>query len=232
MGKRKVPLDFFSWHCYHTKPEAVAERARNMRGYMDANGYGKAASYMTEWNYVRDWDPQWGYSLSVESGDLRLKGAAYMAAVLAECQGAPVDLAHYYDARPMTTMNGLFALHDYSPMPGHYAIYSWSKLAALGLQAAISNVRSADKFDFDDVYAVAATDGKGCFGLCLARYSEDDNSVRMKRVRVRVDGVSLSGLFSHVVDSRRLFTEVPIEADADGSTMLTLEPNCIVYIGN
>ena len=54
----------------------------------------------------------------------------------------------------------------------------------------------------------------------------------MKRVRVRVAGVPLGGLFAHIVDSRRFFTEEPLDAAADGSTLLELEPNCIVYIGN
>ena len=230
MGRRKVPMDFFSWHCYMTKPEEVAARAVRMRGYMDANGYGAAKSYMTEWNYVRDWGPEWGYSLSVESGERRVKGAAYTAAVLAECQNAPVDMAHYYDARPGTAMNGLF--QSSRPIAGYYAIYSWGKLAALGTQVGVENVRSADGDEKDDVYAVAAADGKGRFGLCLTRYDDDDNAVRTKRVRVRVDGVPLGGLFAHVVDSRRFFTEEPLDAEDDGSALLELEPNCIVYICN
>ncbi|MBQ6329644.1 MAG: hypothetical protein IJI35_11560 [Kiritimatiellae bacterium] len=230
MGRRKVPMDFFSWHCYHTKPEAVAERAVHMRGYMDANGYKDAESYMTEWNYVRGWGREWAYSLSVESGSRSVKGAAYAAAVMAVCQDAPVDLAHYYDARPGTQMNGLF--RNLKPIHGYYAIYSWGKLAALGTQVETVNERSADKLDLDDVYAVAASDGKGRFGLCLARFSDDDNSVYAKNVRVRVVGVPLGGLFAHVVDSTRFFTEVPLDAEADGSAVLELEPNCIVYIGN
>ena len=230
MGKRKVPMDFFSWHSYQTTPEAVVKRAQNMRRYMDENGYRNAKSYMTEWNYVRDWNHEWGYSLSVESGSRCLKGAAYAASVISSCQNAPVDLAHYYDARPNTAMNGLFKAN--TALPGDYAIYAWSKLAALGTQVETKNIRSADEYDYDDVYATAAADGKGCFGLYLVRFSENDNSVRMKRVRVSVEGVSLAGLFAHVVDTNRLFTEVPLEAEPDGSVFLTLEPNCIVYIGN
>ena len=228
MGKRKVPMDFFSWHCYMTSPEEVAARAVRMRGYMDANGYGSAKSYMTEWNYVRGWGAEWAYSLSVESGSRRIKGAAYTAAVMAACQNAPVDLAHYYDARPGTQMNGLFK--ELKPIAGYYAIYSWGKLAALGTQVAVDNVRSADKKDLDDVYAVAATDGKGRVGLVLSRYSDDDNSVLMKRVRVRVAGAPLGGCFAHIVDSRRFFTEEPLDVEADGSALMDLEPNCIVYI--
>ena len=230
MGKRKVPMDFFSWHSYQTTPEAVVKRALNMRRYMDENGYRNAKSYMTEWNYVRDWNHEWAYSLSVESGSRCLKGAAYTASVISACQNAPVDLAHYYDARPNTSMNGLFKATK--PLPGYYAIYAWGKLAALGTQVEIKNLRSADKYDFDDIYVTAATDGKGRFGIYLARFSEDDNSVRMKRVRVRVEGVSLAGLFAHVTDSSRLFTEVPLEAETDGSAFLEFEPNSLAYIGN
>ena len=230
MGKRKVPMDFFSWHSYQTTPEAVVKRAENMRRYMDENGYKDAKSYMTEWNYVRDWNHEWSYSLSVESGSRCLKGAAYAASVISSCQNAPVDLAHYYDARPNTAMNGLFKAN--TTLPGYYAIYAWSKLAAMGRQVDVKNLSSADKYDYNDIYATAAIDGKGRFGLYLARFSEDDNSVRMKRVKVCVNGVSLSGLFAHFVDSNRHFTEVPLEAEADGSAFLSLEPNCIVYIGN
>jgi hypothetical protein len=230
MGKRKVPMDFFSWHSYQTTPEAVVRRAENMRRYMDENGYKNAKSYMTEWNYVRDWNHEWAYSLSVESGSRCLKGAAYAASVISSCQNAPVDLAHYYDARPNTAMNGLFKAN--ATLPGYYAIYAWSKLAAMGRQVDVKNLRSADKYDYNDIYATAAIDGMGRFGLYLARFSEDDNSVRMKRVKVCVNGVSLSGLFAHFVDSNRHFTEVPLEAEADGSAFLSLEPNCIVYIGN
>ena len=87
------------------------------------------------------------------------------------------------------------------------------------------------------VFAVAAAGGVGTGILPEAAFAgeaakAEDNSVRMKRVRVRVEGVSLSGLFAHFVDGSRLFTEVPVEAEADGSAFLALEPNCLVYIGN
>ena len=39
-------------------------------------------------------------------------------------------------------------------------------------------------------------------------------------------------VFAHVVDSRRFYTEEPLDAEADGSAVIDLEPNCIVYLGN
>jgi len=56
--------------------------------------------------------------------------------------------------------------------------------------------------------------------------------VRTKRVRVRVEGRSLDGLFAHVVDSHNKVTEVPLEVRPDGSAELVLEPLSIVYLGN
>ena len=232
MARRKVPMDFFSWHCYLTKVEDVRARAEHMRGYLDANGYEKTESHMTEWNYVRDWVDEWNYSLSVESGARRMKGAAYMAAVLTACQDSSVMAAHYYDARPMTQMNGLFSCFDYSPLEGYYSFYAWGKLRRLGTQVRVANLATGAADDAEDVYATAAADGKGRFGLLLARYLDDDNSVRMKRVRVRVEGRSLEGVFAHVVDSRNKFTEMPLEVRPDGSVDLTLEPFSVVYIGN
>ena len=232
MARRKVPLDFFSWHCYLTKIEDVRARAAHMRGYLDANGYTATESHLTEWNYVRNWTTEWPYSLSVESGERRMKGAAYVAAFLTACQDSSVDLATYYDARPMTQMNGLFSCVDYSPLEGYYSIYAWGKLRRLGTQVKAASIGTGAADDAEDVYATAATDGRDRFGLLLVRYSDDDNSVRTKRVRVRVAGRSLEGLFAHVVDSHNKFTETPLEANADGSADLVLEPQAVVYFGN
>lgn len=230
MSKRKVPLDFFSWHCYRTQIEDVFARAGRMRGYLDANGYGATESHVTEWNYVRNWDTEWSYSLSVESGSRNMKGAAYIAAVLSAFQRAPVDVATYYDARPMTQMNGLFSCEDYSPLRGYYSVYAWGKLRKLGICLKTECVGTGTPDDFDDVYATAAGDGEGRFGLLVSRYHDDDNVVRMKRVRVRVEGTRLDGLYAHVVDSVSLFTERPLEVNADGTADLLLEPHAVVYV--
>ena len=231
MARRRVPIDFFSWHCYLTKVEDVVARAEHMRGYLDANGYRTTESHMTEWNYVRDWADGWAYSLSVESGSRRMKGAAFVAGVMSACQAAPVDMAHYYDARPMTRMNGLFSCQDGSPLEGYYALYAWGKLRRLGTWVRTSVLGADGSADAGDVRATAATDGRGGVGVLLSRYRDDDNVVQTARVRVRIEGVSLDGAFAHVTDSCHLFTEVPLEANADGSAELVLEPFAVVYIG-
>ena len=230
MARRKVPLDFFSWHCYLTRIEDVVARAEHMRGYLDANGYKATESHLTEWNYVRDWVKGWNYSLSVESGALRMKGAAFIAAFICACQASSVDLATYYDARPMTAMNGLFSSVDHSTLEGYYSIYAWGKLRRLGNWVKTDIQASGDEDDKEDIHAAAAVDGAGNVGLLLARYLDDDNSIHMKRVRVRVEGLSLAGAFAHVVDSHSKFTEVPLEANDDGSADLVLEPYSVVYI--
>ncbi|MBQ3809600.1 MAG: hypothetical protein II839_02130, partial [Kiritimatiellae bacterium] len=53
MGRRKVPMDFFSWHVYAKEPKWIAWNARRIRELLDANGYAKTESHCNEWNYVR-----------------------------------------------------------------------------------------------------------------------------------------------------------------------------------
>ena len=52
MGKRNVPLDFFSWHIYSNSVEAFIERARLVKDAMIEAGYAKAESILNEWNYL------------------------------------------------------------------------------------------------------------------------------------------------------------------------------------
>ena len=59
MGKRNVPLDFFSWHIYAGYPEKLTIKAGKYRALLDAYGYEKTESILNEYNYVNDW--QLGY---------------------------------------------------------------------------------------------------------------------------------------------------------------------------
>ena len=79
-AKEKLPLDFYSWHCYYSDAAAPAVDARRVRALLDANGFTKTESHLNEWNYVRGWGDEWVYSLECESGRFAQKGAASIAA--------------------------------------------------------------------------------------------------------------------------------------------------------
>lgn len=59
----RVPLDFFSWHIYCTKPSQRTDRAQKVRELMNKYDYENAESILNEWNYVRGWSSEFVYSI-------------------------------------------------------------------------------------------------------------------------------------------------------------------------
>ena len=234
----KVPLDFFSWHIYSRTPKSVAEMAGRMRGLLDRNGFGGCESILNEWNYVKGWGDDFVYSLRVEAGDKNLKCASYVAATMAACQNAPVDMLMYYDARTFSGMNCLFDLTTLWPKKGYYPFYAWSKLVDRGTQVACtvsegtgadSNantgyVEKKDKSKTGAFKAVAAKGKDGSGALFVTRYSDDDNVSDTASVTVRVVGADLRRARCHVTDLVRTYTEVPLEIQSDGSAVVRMHP--------
>ena len=233
----KTPLDFFSWHVYSRTPGPVAEKAVRLRGMLERYGFGSCESILNEWNYIKGWTDDFVYSLRVESGDLNLKGAAYVASVMAACQNAPVDMLMYYDARP-SGMNGLFEKVTLWPMKGYYPFYAWSKLAECGTQVSCTvvegtgadsdantgNVEKKDKTSSGAFSAVAAKGSNGAGALLVVRYSDDDNVSDIARVTIRAPGVNLKKARCHLTDLVRTHTEVPLDIQSDGSAVVRMQP--------
>ena len=221
----KVPLDFYSWHQYATRPDAFASSARAVRAMLDRNGFGATESVFDEWNYVKGWD-QWDqeYSFQVERGAFAQKGAAFLAASLVTLQAAPVDKAMLYDAATFALMNTLFHNPTGYPLPGYYACYAWAKLRRLGTEVRATN-------SVKDAVVVAARGEDGRIGLLLARYSEDNNVTRPERVTLRLASArSLADARCHLSDDFRLFTDVPLDINADGSADVELRPNSFALV--
>jgi len=233
-----VPLDFFSWHVYARTPGPFAAKARTFRDLLDKHGFTKTESILNEWNYVKGWVDDFAYSLRVESGDLNLKCAAFVASVFTVSQTAPVDMLMYYDARPQSAMNGLFDFVTQWPLKAYYPFYAWSRLRDYGTQVACS-IREGTGADSNDstgfvenkdksrggcYFATAAKGKEGSGALFVVRYSDDDNSSETGVVTIRVPGRSLAGARCHLTDLPRTHTEVPLAVNADGSAVLRLQP--------
>ena len=235
---RQAPLDFFSWHIYSRTPEPVAAKCDRMRKLLDDEGFAGCESILNEWNYVKGWTDDWVYSLRVESGDLQMKGAAYIAAVMATCQSHPLDKLMFYDARLGSSMNNLFNVTTYWPMKGYYPFIAWLRLLDLGTQvdcevaaglgeasdANTGNVERKDRASSGQFYAVAAKGSGGRGAVFVVRYSDDDNSSDIAEVKLRVKGGSLAGAVCHMTDLVRTHTWMPVEADADGTLTMLMHP--------
>ena len=239
-----VPLDFFSWHAYSRTPDPVAEKAVRIRRLLVKHGFGGVESILNEWNYVKGWTDDWVYTLRAESGDLNLKGAAFIAATMAACQSAPVDMLMYYDARVSCGMNGMFDSTTLWPQKGYYPFYAWSKLVDCGTQVACTvvegtgedsdartgTVERKDKSRTGAFKAVAAKGRDGAGALLVVRYSDDDNVSDTARVTVRVPGANLGRARCHVTDMVRTYTEVPLDVLPDGAAVLQMQPYSFALI--
>ena len=222
MAENKVPMDFFSWHIYGTKPENFTSKAVRMRAMCDKYGYTQAESILNEWNYVKNWTTEYEYSVKTIPS---VKGAAFVAATMSACQDAAVDKLMYYDARPYTLFNGLFDFHTQKPLPPYYSFYAWSYLSRYGKQVKVS----IEGEKSEDLYATAAVSESGSMRLLLTRYNDDNNVINNKRVKINI-GDDFSGeVLGYITDSGRVYTEIPLDAKA-GVVEVTMEPNSVLML--
>ena len=227
--RENVPLDFYSWHCYLSDPRRAVRRAHEVRALLDANGFEKAESVYGEWNYVNGkWGGgEWRYARLVESGCHIQKGAAFAAAMMAACQDAPVDIAIYYDTRPHGGMNMLFDSINIRPMLGYYPFYAWGKLANDYGQRVKAQVAGDDQ-----LYVIVARNPKGALAVWISRYSNDNNVLDDRNVRVELPSTFAARRIScHLTDDIHAYTEVTLDRDAkDGAILLKLAPNSFAFI--
>ncbi len=177
-----APLDFFSWHCYATDPAWIKNRTNYARELLDKYGYTQTESILNEWNYVRGWGgADWTYSLQQEKG---IKGAAFTASVMLDCQYGPMNNLMYYDARPCG-MNGLFNTDCPSlVLKGYYPFRMFNTLYKLGSAVAVTG-------DNTDLH-IAAAKGEQGQAIMLSHFNDDD-SAQGKPVKLHVEGLENPG---------------------------------------
>ncbi|MFA5204409.1 MAG: hypothetical protein WC708_08390 [Lentisphaeria bacterium] len=110
--KHRLPLDFFTWHCYAAAPGAIERDARLVRSLLDQYGFTHSESHLNEWNLYHCAGP-----FSFANAQLRKTvfdaqkneiGASFSASVLMRLQDAAVDVTNYYDGQPTSLYCGLF----------------------------------------------------------------------------------------------------------------------------
>ncbi len=101
--EHQVPLDFFSWHRYTSRPWDLPKRALAVRHLLDASGFQGTESHLNEWNYLPndDWGPltREGQGVRREAWYEAMagpKGAAFAACGLILLQDGSIDAANFY----------------------------------------------------------------------------------------------------------------------------------------
>lgn len=162
--QEKVPMDFFSWHCYANRPEEIKLFAEFAQRLLDKYGYSGIDSYLTEYNTLD--------SLKYATSTLPYYGAE-LGAGLIVAQNSPVDAVMYYDMR-FTGMNGIFAKNKYmriERLHGFYALKSFGDLYRLGNQCKVDNVPAG-------VYALVAKDNNKVGIMLSVRDFEGQLSIK------------------------------------------------------
>ena len=141
----KVPMDFFSWHCYASYPEEIKIFAEYAQKLLSDYGYAGIESMLTEYNT---------FSVFGGAPSTLPNYAAELAAGLIVAQNSPVDAVMYYDMR-FITLNGIVARDIYyrvQRLHGFYALKCFGDLYRLGKQ-------SECFCDNSSIYVLSATDG-------------------------------------------------------------------------
>ena len=228
-AREKLPLDFYSFHCYFADPARLGEASRNARKLLDDNGFMKTETHLNEWNYVAGWTDAWVYTLECESGRFNQKGAAMIAAAMIVCQDSPLDLLMYYDARLGTGMNGMFDGVSLQPLRGSYPFLIWSKLRDRGTQVR-TTIETPDVKE-TQLYATAAKGGDGRVALFLARAHHDDNVVDTRKVRLSLPkGAAAADVRCHLTDAFRIHTETPVIDNGDGTVTVKMQPQSFALV--
>lgn len=218
LASHHVPLDFFSWHAYNTRPCIVSELAVQIRSALDSRGFTKTESILDEWNYIEDFDTHYARSLQTITS---MRGAAFTAACMCVGQYAPVDQMMYYDARP-SGFNGLFDMVDYHPLKGYFPFKMFSKLYELGTAVEC-------RCDGETLYGAAAFDGNR-FAALLTCYSPDRND-NGKIVTLEISGMPESSILNcYRLDEVYTMTPVTPVMLSGGKAQISLSPCGVVLL--
>lgn len=202
----KLPLDFFSWHCYTDDPAELGARARAVRRWLDAHGFAQTESHLNEWNHL----PGNSWEAISRNGQARERqrhyeamagapGAAFIVCALIELQDAPLDMANLFHGE----LGGFGLFNEFGvPQKNYHAL-----LAFRGLLAAPVRVRTAG--GVAGRLAVAAglnADHTGARVL-IGNFSHPDSAVRVDLRNL--PGRGESEFEVRVVDETRNFEALP-----------------------
>ena len=215
------PMDFFSYHCYGTCPEDYTRRINAVNELIHKYGF-ECEKILNEWNYVKAWGGEdFVYSLYQHSN---IKGASFVASVIALGQKSELDMLMYYDARPGTRWNGMFDMES-KPLKGYYPFYFFNKLYEMANE-------TESVVDGEKIYAVSAS-GSGKKGFFIVSYNDDDSITDKVTFKAEISGLSGNTKLSYyLVDeasSGELIREETTSAESY-SPILSVSKNSIVYI--
>ncbi|MBQ0101385.1 MAG: hypothetical protein KBT31_01130 [Firmicutes bacterium] len=223
----KAPLDFLSYHNYFDSLDTIGREYKRVQDTLKKYGRYGIPTFITEWNYVQDWENmKQTYEIFND-----VRGASFVAAAFCEMQRVGVNIANYYDAQFNSSFNGLFRRNDGKYR--HDEAYGSAIKPAFRPFIAFNKVyqlkNQVETVDEPKIKLAAATDGKkdaifiGRFddseGAREEEFTLDVSGMGSKNVKLTLlspDGESTEETFLPAVPSKialRPYTFALIEAE-------------------
>ncbi len=194
--QEKLPFDFFSHHSYSGVKDNM-KMQKYAEDYLEANGFGDIEIHLNEWNTHPDY-------LKRGSSEACAASVALMCAM----QNMKMSMMCYYDAKMgVGNYAGLFNPATYQPVSTYYGFKAFGNLYKAGTQLEC-------KSDSEDVFAVAATDGK-MKNLLISNIGSDTE------IQTNIDFPCKA----YIIERDRFLEEVTIDAKC-----FKLASNQVIYI--
>jgi len=152
--KHRLPLDFFSWHCYAAKPEDVEQTARLVHSLLAQYGFSQTQSHLNEWNMYHCAGQFTFANVQLRKAVFDAQkseiGASFSTSVLIRLQDADVDVANYYDGQPTSVYCGLFDSYGI-PQKTYRAFGTFRKLTNYPVRVNATSAAGVDALAAFDV---------------------------------------------------------------------------------
>ena len=189
------PIDFFSYHSY-SKTQKVISYDKWLHDQLSNYGYEGLETHLNEWNPAHTMRGT-GYH------------AAEVTAMMLAMQNGYTDMLMIYDARMQgSDYCALFDPMTHKPFHAYYALAAFNALYKLGTQVSL-------ECDTEDLYAVAASDGKRN-AILISNLSGETQSLD-------IDGVSLEGAHWYLIDDSRLLSWSPALNKIEKDSVILIE---------
>lgn len=193
--KTNTPIDFFSWHSYRSTKETV-KQDEWLHNELVELGYGDLETHLNEW------DP-----FAEELGTAH--HSAELAAMMIAMQNSHPSVCCIYDMRIANAPYcPLFNPITQKPIQGYYSMVAFNTLYKLKTQ-----IKAV--CDTEDLYALAASDGKRCALLI--------SNLTGSAQEIEIDGVDLSEARYHVIDNERLLSWSPAVKVIENNAVVLIE---------
>jgi len=197
--KNNVPLDFYSWHIYTSRPLEVLQVSKDVRKMLNELGLNNVESIITEWNQSEFLpSPAGTFKRRPNHRDFFSSpyNAAYTAAVLIHLQDTDVVFAHRYrgDAGGM----GLFEYDGNYRKPA----YTYKAFREISRHPIRLELKGLEDLPEGFVAIAGMSENRKSIALLIADYREGNNPYEIRLFNLPFQNSSLM-IKRYIIDKNR-----------------------------